>query len=49
MVFAERLLHTCNEMYRQTPTGLAPEIAIFDHSIDDELQVCFTSFTLNAK
>lgn len=26
---AENLMHTCYEMYRQTPTGLAPEIVFF--------------------
>lgn len=27
---AERLMHTCYEMYRSTATGLAPELAGFD-------------------
>jgi Glycosyl hydrolase family 47 len=30
MLLAERLMHTCYSMYAQTPTGLAPEIVIFN-------------------
>ena len=28
-------MHTCNELYRQTPVGLAPDIAIFDENPDE--------------
>ena len=30
MLLAERLMHSCYQMYAQTPLGLAPEIVVFE-------------------
>ena len=32
LAIAEDLMRTCYEMYRRTPTGLAPELAFFETS-----------------
>jgi len=40
---AEELMKTCYEMYRSTPTGLSPEVAVFNmrsdgkHDIDTQV------------
>jgi len=48
---AEELMRTCYEMYRQMPTGLSPELAVFnmrpDGSHDIDTQVSSSSFSLH--
>jgi hypothetical protein len=39
ILFAEHLMRSCYEMYRQTPLGLAPEIVVFEERGDSKVTV----------
>jgi len=50
---AKQLMRTCYQMYELMPTGLSPEIAVFnmrpDGKRDIDTQVCFSSFCLSVR